>query len=212
MAGWQSGHAAACKAVYAGSIPASASINKPPLIKMKFIKKSDIFLVGEMIVLELFQDTDITEEYIAWLNDPEVVKFSNQRFISHNLESSKIFFDSFFNSPNYFLKISEKNSMTPIGTMTLYVNPNHCTADIGVLIGNTNYWNGGFGFDAWNTCMNWALKELNIRKITAGTLSSNVGMQRIMEKSGMKLEGRKIKQEIVDGKEEDILFFAKFQS
>ena len=27
MAGWQSGHAAACKAVYAGSIPASASIN-----------------------------------------------------------------------------------------------------------------------------------------------------------------------------------------
>ena len=28
MAGWQSGYAAACKAVYAGSIPASASINK----------------------------------------------------------------------------------------------------------------------------------------------------------------------------------------
>ena len=26
LAGWQSGHAAACKAVYAGSIPASASI------------------------------------------------------------------------------------------------------------------------------------------------------------------------------------------
>ena len=28
MAGWQSGHAAACKAVYAGSIPTSASIAK----------------------------------------------------------------------------------------------------------------------------------------------------------------------------------------
>jgi hypothetical protein len=28
MAGWQSGYAAACKAVYAGSIPASASIFK----------------------------------------------------------------------------------------------------------------------------------------------------------------------------------------
>ena len=27
VAGWQSGHAAACKAVYAGSIPASASTN-----------------------------------------------------------------------------------------------------------------------------------------------------------------------------------------
>ena len=28
LAGWQSGYAAACKAVYAGSIPASASIKK----------------------------------------------------------------------------------------------------------------------------------------------------------------------------------------
>ncbi len=27
MAGWQSGYAAACKAVYAGSIPTPASIN-----------------------------------------------------------------------------------------------------------------------------------------------------------------------------------------
>ena len=29
MAGWQSGHAAACKAVYAGSIPTQASIDSP---------------------------------------------------------------------------------------------------------------------------------------------------------------------------------------
>ena len=29
MAGWQSGHAAACKAVYAGSIPTPASIFCP---------------------------------------------------------------------------------------------------------------------------------------------------------------------------------------
>ena len=28
MAGWQSGHAADCKSVYAGSIPASASTKK----------------------------------------------------------------------------------------------------------------------------------------------------------------------------------------
>ena len=53
--------------------------------------------------------------------------------------------------------------------------------------------------------------DLNIRKITAGTLSSNIGMQKVMEKSGMMLEGKKIRQEIVEGIEEDILFYAKFQ-
>ena len=35
-AGWQSGYAAACKAVYAGSIPASASIN----YSVKFVIKN----------------------------------------------------------------------------------------------------------------------------------------------------------------------------
>ena len=41
MAGWQSGHAAACKAVYAGSIPASASnIMKIAIIGMGFVGKS----------------------------------------------------------------------------------------------------------------------------------------------------------------------------
>jgi hypothetical protein len=40
MAGWQSGHAAACKAVYAGSIPTSASIakfEKAPLWRLFFM-------------------------------------------------------------------------------------------------------------------------------------------------------------------------------
>jgi hypothetical protein len=40
MAGWQSGHAAACKAVYAGSIPTSASIaniEKAPLWRFFFV-------------------------------------------------------------------------------------------------------------------------------------------------------------------------------
>ena len=34
-AGWQSGYAAACKAVYAGSIPASASIHKSKIFVIK---------------------------------------------------------------------------------------------------------------------------------------------------------------------------------
>jgi len=50
-----------------------------------------------------------------------------------------------------------------------------------------------FGFDAWNSLMRWAFCNLCIRKITAGTLSSNIGMQKIMEKYGMMLKGRKIR-------------------
>jgi len=102
--------------------------------------------------------------------------------------------------------------LQPIGTITLYLNQNHGTADIGILIGDLDYWNGGYGSDAWNSLIRWAFCNLSIRKITAGTLSSNIGMQKVMEKSGMTLEGRKIRQEIVEGIEEDILYYSKFKS
>ena len=36
MAGWQSGYAAACKAVYSGSIPDSASIKNMLIYKLKY--------------------------------------------------------------------------------------------------------------------------------------------------------------------------------
>lgn len=156
-------------------------------------KNKFITITGNITILESFQESDINDDYISWLNDKKIVRYSNQRFISHNWETSKNFFDSFTNSPNYFFKISDKNTMQSIGTITLYVNPNHGTADLGLLIGKIDYWNGGFGFDAWNSLMRWAFCNLCIRKITAGTLSSNIGMQKIMEKYGMMLKGRKIR-------------------
>ena len=174
-------------------------------------KHTHTSITGNITILESFQESDISDDYISWLNDKKIVRYSNQRFITHNWETSKNFLDSFENSPNYFFKISDKENLQSIGTITLYVNPNHGTADIGILIGNIDYWNGGYGFDAWNSLMRWAFCDLSIRKITAGTLGSNIGMQRIMEKSGMMLEGRKMRQEIVEGIEEDILFYAKFK-
>ena len=59
LAGWQSGYAAACKAVYAGSIPASASISDRVLVRNLFDKKDFI---------EIFVDTPIE---VAESRDPK---------------------------------------------------------------------------------------------------------------------------------------------
>ena len=40
--------------------------------------------------LDPFQQVDITEPYLSWLNDPEVTRFSNQRFRQHTAESSDV--------------------------------------------------------------------------------------------------------------------------
>ena len=54
----------------------------------------------DRVSLRLFKETDISDDYISWLNDPEVVKFSNQRFMSYNRETCEAFFNSIDISDN----------------------------------------------------------------------------------------------------------------
>lgn len=170
-----------------------------------------LMLAGKHVSLRSFAESDITEDYIGWLNDPAVVRYSNQRFVRHTLESCRQYLLSFVSSANMFLAISKISDGKMIGTITAYLAVPHCTADIGILIGNRGYWGKGLGFDAWATLMNYLLGERNIRKVTGGTLNCNVGMIHIMEKCGMHLEAIRKQQEIVEGKAQDALYFAKFR-
>jgi [ribosomal protein S5]-alanine N-acetyltransferase len=167
-------------------------------------------LIGEKISLHPFQESDITQQYLDWLADAETLRFSNQRFHSHTRESCVEYLRSFSNTGNYFFSIRLLESTKAVGTMTAYVSVNHRTADMGILLGDRSCWGQGIGLDAWRTLLDWLLVAKGMRKVTAGTLDCNKAMLRLMDKSGMHFEGARRRQEIVDGEERDIMYFAKF--
>lgn len=167
-------------------------------------------LVGNNIKLRCFTVDHINDDYISWLNDPDVVKYSNQRFKNHDHVSCRKYLDSFYDTENLFLAIHHKDSDKFIGTMTAYLSVPHKVVDIGLMIGDKDYWGMGIGRDAWNLLMNYMLEANNIRKVTGGTLRCNTGMVKIMKNSGMQLDGIRIKQELVNDAPVDILYFAKF--
>ena len=173
--------------------------------------KSKLTIKGKFVTLSNFQENDISKEYLSWLNNKEIVKYSNQRFINHNLLSSKKYLKSFTGSKNLFfaIKLNENNQM--IGTMTAYFSF-HNTVDVGIMIGEKSLWGKGFGKDAWNTLLLWLEKEINVRKITAGTLASNLGMLKLMEGSGMTHEATKKNHEMLNNQPEDVLYFCKFNN
>jgi [ribosomal protein S5]-alanine N-acetyltransferase len=166
-------------------------------------------LLGEKIFLRPFTITDISPAYISWLNDPIVMRYSNQRFVHHTEESCRRYFDSFTNTENLFISVRTKIDDLAVGTMTAYVSLHHETADIGIMIGCRSVWCTGIGQDAWNTILNWFIDRRQIRKITAGTMRSNQAMINLMERSGMKLEAIRPKQELLDGIPQDILLYGK---
>lgn len=165
---------------------------------------------GERVALDTFGERDITDAYVGWLNDPEVVRFSNQRFRVHTRESCRAYLASFAGTPNLFLSIRRRSDGAAIGTMTVYHSLPHGVADVGVMIGERSVWGDGYGQDAWNTLLDWLLTQHGVRKVTAGALAGNRGMVRLMERSGMSLEGVRRAQEIVDGEPDDIVLYARF--
>ncbi len=166
---------------------------------------------GEHLVLHTFGEPDITPDYLSWLNDPAVVRFSNQRFRRHDRSSSLDYLSSFAGSDNLFVAIRLARGDRMVGTMTAYVDRHHGTADMGLLLGERSLWGKGYGLEAWSLLMSYLFETRGLRKITGGALRCNVAMVKIMERSGMHLEGTRVAQELVEGEPQDVLYFAKFR-
>ena len=160
--------------------------------------------------LSPFQAADINANYLAWLNDPEVTRFSNQRFLQHTAESCAAYLASFAGRSNSFLLIKQRQDQRPIGTATVYRNNRHGTADIGLMVGERRCWGQGYGSEAWQAVLEALLAEAGMRKVTGGTARPNRVMVRIMEQSGMELEAVRVGQELIEGKPVDLLYYARF--
>ena len=168
-------------------------------------------LKGTKIILRTFCESDLSSEYLCWLTDPDVMRFSNQRFHTHTLESARAYLNTFTGSVNLFLGVWLAENNRLVGTITAYYSQPHETADIGLMIGDRDYWGMGIGLDAWSVLLNYLLNICQLRKVTGGTLRCNVGMMKIMERSGMQIEAVRAKQELVDQIPQDVLYYAKFR-
>jgi RimJ/RimL family protein N-acetyltransferase len=164
------------------------------------------------LLITPFSKRHLTEHYVNWLNDPELMRFSEQRHKTHTLESCYTHWKSFEESPNYFWAIEEiESGFGHIGNMNVYVDKNNLLADVGVLIGEKQTQNSKYGTEAWIGVCNFLFQKAGIRKITAGTFSVNFPMLKLMRYVGMINDGVRKRHYICSGEEMDIIYMALFQ-
>ena len=51
------------------------------------LKSAPPHLIGQGLTLQTLTDVDITSSYIDWMNDPEIVRYTEQRFHSDRNQS-----------------------------------------------------------------------------------------------------------------------------
>jgi len=157
-----------------------------------------------------FSEKYLTGRYVAWLNDPETVKYSENRHKTHTLETCRQYTENFKDSPSYIWAITLKDTGEHVGNINAHVNSVNSIADVGIIIGEKEYWGQGYASEAWNGVIDFILNDARIRKVTAGTMSENEGMLKIMRKSGMVDDGVRKRHYLLDGTEVDIIHMAIF--
>ncbi len=177
-------------------------------------------LKGNKVSVMRFEKHHMTTRYVGWLNDPVVVKYSEQRHRNFTVESCQSYFDSFGKNTGeigiqltdeFLAIVSHDPELGHIGNISTQVNRENSVMDLAILIGERRAWSKGYGLEAWRLVMDHYLKHVGIRKVSAGSMSVNIPMLKIMEKSGMTEDGRRKNQFAIDEMTVDLVHAAKFR-
>lgn len=154
--------------------------------------------------------TKATPRQVAWLRDPEVVRYSEQRHETPGLSSQLRYINSFGGQSRiwgiYFIETGEH-----IGNLTAtHDEPNNVT-DVGIMIGETKFWGKGLGKEAWQGTCRWLLSRDGgcVRKLEAGCMKSNDAMLRIIRGNGFVQEGERLNHFLVQGSPISAVLFGR---
>lgn len=138
---------------------------------------------GLQITLRPISIMQVSQRYVDWMNEYEIVKFTESRFNIHTLDSifewvKKTELDDSEISFAIFDKQKEKH----IGNIKLgSINWNHLYADLGLIIGDREYWSQGVGSCSIGLVTNYAFRELKLHMILAGIYQNNIGSIKAFE-------------------------------
>ncbi|HMO67563.1 MAG TPA: GNAT family N-acetyltransferase, partial [Novosphingobium sp.] len=117
-----------------------------------------------------FANRHLGQRYVGWLNDPAVVRYSEQRHRRHDFASCEAYFRSIRASGNLFLAIEAKDpAIGHCGNMTASFDPPNRTCDLSIMVGEAAARGTGIGSMAWCAMVDWLLGPGGQRRVTAGT-------------------------------------------
>ena len=163
------------------------------------------------IALKKLNLTHATQKYLKWLNNYNVVKFTDQIFKQHSLKLLKKYILNLNKSKFNFLYgifiVTEKKQIH-IGNIKIGdINYYHRTAVVSLLIGESKYWKKGIATKSINLVKKIAKNELGLYKLYAGCYKENIPSQKAFLKNKYKKEGVQKNQIIVGNKRSDLIWY-----
>jgi RimJ/RimL family protein N-acetyltransferase len=161
-------------------------------------------LVGEKCYLSPI-DIDDAEKFTEWLNNLELTNNLTLYNSIINVENEKIFLAELSKEHNYTIIENSNNELIGNCGFVDIDNLNQ-TAEVGIFIGNKDFWNKGLGTEALCLLLDYGFKALNLHNIQIRVYSYNKRAIKCYEKCGFKHIGKRRESLYRNGERHDIIY------
>jgi [ribosomal protein S5]-alanine N-acetyltransferase len=150
------------------------------------------------------------ELWQKWDIDPEVQTFMPEPFNEpqDTEEQYKYIGECEADEEEYYWSIETRDGVT-IGTAALTeFNNHHGVANLGIVIGDKNYWGKGVATEVIAAIVSHAFTHLNLFHIGAEVEEGNIPMMKVLEKVGFRQNGLFVSARVKNGKRINIHHFS----
>lgn len=168
---------------------------------------------GEKVFLRILGEEDVTERYLGWMHDPDVVRWLECRWRSFTLADLRAYVAQVNRSDRDFLfGIFEMDTGLHVGNIKVgCIDFVHRYGDIGLLLGEKSVWGKGYGSEAIALATRYAFLHLNLHKVFAGIYGNNLGSAKAFYKAGYRDVGIFKSHRFTEGGYVDELVVEKLQ-
>ena len=141
-------------------------------------------IVGSKVTLREKRLADAWDNY-TWEADPELAELDAAPTVAIAFSQYQSnYANELHNSlPSSYRFAIDTLDGKHIGNCSYYnINETKGEAELGIIIGNRDYWNNGYGTDAVTTLVNYIFCQTNLNRIYLKTLESNTRAQKCFQK------------------------------
>lgn len=145
-------------------------------------------LVGKQVCLRPLTLEDVSDDYIAWMNDYEIVKYTESRFTTHTRQSINEFVKKANTATAHTFAIVAKDSNKHIGNIKLDgIDERLHDGDVGLIIGRKEYHGRGIATECIRLVTEYAFKQLGLQRVWCGIYAPNIGSIKAFNKAGWEI-------------------------
>lgn len=161
------------------------------------------------ISIRPFKMTDVTPDYIRWMNDPEVTRYLGAAGRPQSVDDIYKYVASLDGVDKLFFAIEAYGRH--VGNAKLIIQREHGKGVISLMIGEKSLWGRGIGAEVIRQIADVAFIKLGLRKLEAGVLAPNVGSYYAFKRNGFAVDGVHSLDRHFEGWFVDAVYMSRFR-